>query len=263
MLITKLFTVLALPYTLCLMNPKIMCPLHLLNSLCHCQCGSSHKLCLAVNGWLWKNTPNNRTKPTKNSTANSYFQNSYMQFYLSTCRTAPWVSVCLHWCTSILSDCLSFPSNLHTPKIPPISSSSWWTYWTTPCIHHPDQLKGWAVKILLQPGREERHVASFRSSTRHSVCWRCCFSAQRPGEPNATSVASVASAFLINCGMTKEAATSFPFLHLNNIADAGLSVMLNYTGSLVVIQWCRQIPIQDQGWTLVTKLVSLCDSFQT
>lgn len=49
-------------------------------------------------------------------------------------------------------------------------------------------------------------------------------------------MATVASALLINCGMTKEAATSFPFLHLSNIADAGLSVMLNYTGSLVVIQ---------------------------
>lgn len=121
----------------------------------------------------------------------------------------------------------------------------------------PRPPKGWAMKTLASFWRaEERRIKSFRSSTRHGVCSGCCFSAET-WRSHAISVATVSSVLLINCAMTNKAVTSFSPLHPDNIANAGLSVMLNYTGWLVVTQWCRQITNRDQGWTLATKLVSL------
>lgn len=41
---------------------------------------------------------------------------------------------------------------------------------------------------------------------------------------------TVSSVLLINCAMTNKVVTSFSPLHPDNTANAGLSVMLNYTG---------------------------------
>lgn len=128
------------------------------------------------------------------------------------------------------------------------------------CKHSPPRLalKGEPWKTLAPFwGGEERHIENFRNSTGHGVCWGCSAFQKRLGGLMPSLWHTVSSVLLINCAMINKAVTSFSPLHPDNIISAGLSVMLNYTGWLVVIQWREQITIQDQGSTLATKLVAL------
>lgn len=117
-------------------------------------------------------------------------------------------------------------------------------------VPHPDQLNQWATKIL--PPVWGGTLAISSDSRRPWVCWSG-FLAQRPGKPNAIFADALSSALLIKCGRAVKRQWPFPLSSTPGI----LPTLLNDTGSLVVTQWGRQIPTQDQGWTLATKLVSL------